>query len=382
MSRPACARPWSRSMTSAIDEEAELAGQERGHGDLVGRVQRRPAGSPPPPQRAVGQVQAREPLVIRAAESRAAPRCARSSGGSAPLQRSGYENAYWMGSRMSVTPSCAMIDPSRNSTIECTTDCGWITTSIWSGPDAEQPVRLDHLEALVHQRGRVDRDLAPHAPGRVAQRVFGPDLLQLGGRVAAERPAGRGQDQPRDLRRGCARAGTGGWRCARCPPAGSATPLRRGRRRSRWPPAITSTSLLASAMVLPASIAASTASSAAVPGRGAEHDVDVGVRGDRQEALGPGQQHGCGRARPKCRARRVEGVRRGHRHHARPVALRPGVASSVALAPAARPTTSRRSGVRLDDRQRAAADRAGRSEDGDPLRARDASSCQQAPGSR
>ncbi len=31
---------------------------------------------------------------------------------------------------MSVTPSWAMTDPSRNSTIECTTDCGWITTSI------------------------------------------------------------------------------------------------------------------------------------------------------------------------------------------------------------------------------------------------------------
>ena len=39
-----------------------------------------------------------------------------------------------MGSRMSVGPSWAMIDPSRSSTIECTTDCGWITTSICPGP--------------------------------------------------------------------------------------------------------------------------------------------------------------------------------------------------------------------------------------------------------
>ena len=35
-----------------------------------------------------------------------------------------------MGRRMSVTPSCAMIEPSVSSTSEWTTDCGWTTTSI------------------------------------------------------------------------------------------------------------------------------------------------------------------------------------------------------------------------------------------------------------
>ena len=62
------------------------------------------------------------------------PARARSSGGSGAAQRSGYENAYWIGSRMSVTPSCAMIDPSTSSTIECTIDCGCTRTSIRSGP--------------------------------------------------------------------------------------------------------------------------------------------------------------------------------------------------------------------------------------------------------
>ena len=35
----------------------------------------------------------------------------------------------------------------------------------------EQPLRLDHLEPLVHHRRRIDRDLCPHAPVRVLQRL-------------------------------------------------------------------------------------------------------------------------------------------------------------------------------------------------------------------
>src|SRR5258705_2749638 len=35
---------------------------------------------------------------------------------------------------MSVTPICAMTDPSTISIIECTTDSGWTTISISSGP--------------------------------------------------------------------------------------------------------------------------------------------------------------------------------------------------------------------------------------------------------
>ena len=36
----------------------------------------------------------------------------------------------------------------------------------------EQVVGLDQLEALVHQRGRVDRDLAAHRPGRMRERLL------------------------------------------------------------------------------------------------------------------------------------------------------------------------------------------------------------------
>ena len=60
------------------------------------------------------------------------PARARSSDGSGAPHRSGYENAYWIGRRMSVTPSCAITDPSTSSTIECTIDCGWTSTSMRS----------------------------------------------------------------------------------------------------------------------------------------------------------------------------------------------------------------------------------------------------------
>ncbi len=42
--------------------------------------------------------------------------------GMAASQRSGYVRAYWIGSRMSVTPSWARTVPSTNSTMEWTTD--------------------------------------------------------------------------------------------------------------------------------------------------------------------------------------------------------------------------------------------------------------------
>ena len=46
--------------------------------------------------------------------------------------RRGKSSAKPMGRCMSGVPSCALIAPSSNSTIECTTDCGWISTEIRS----------------------------------------------------------------------------------------------------------------------------------------------------------------------------------------------------------------------------------------------------------
>ena len=65
--------------------------------------------------------------------------------------------------------------------------------------DAEQVVRLDQLEPLVRERRRVDRDLRPHAPGRMRERLLGRDVLELVARAAAERPAGAGEHERVDL---------------------------------------------------------------------------------------------------------------------------------------------------------------------------------------
>ena len=65
--------------------------------------------------------------------------------------------------------------------------------------DAEQLVGLDHLEPLVHERARVDRDLGSHRPRRVGERLGDRDVRQLVGGAAAERPAAGRDDDPRHL---------------------------------------------------------------------------------------------------------------------------------------------------------------------------------------
>ncbi len=60
------------------------------------------------------------------------PAATRSGAGAGDARRRGYVIAYWIGSRMSGVPSCALSEPSTKATAECTTDWGWTTTSIRS----------------------------------------------------------------------------------------------------------------------------------------------------------------------------------------------------------------------------------------------------------
>ena len=53
--------------------------------------------------------------------------------------------------------------------------------------DAEEQVRLDHLQALVDQRRGVGGDQRAHVPGRVGQRLLGRDVGELVPAAAAER---------------------------------------------------------------------------------------------------------------------------------------------------------------------------------------------------
>ena len=138
----------------------------------------------------VGEAQAREGLEVGRLEGERAERRPVDRRRTAGRGGAGAPRARPIGRRMSGIDSWAMVAPSVNSTMPWTTDCGCTTTSIRSKLDAEQLVGLDHLEALVHQRRRVDRDLRPHGPGRVRERVGDGDVGQLGpasGRGTARR---------------------------------------------------------------------------------------------------------------------------------------------------------------------------------------------------
>ncbi len=82
------------------------------------------------------------------------------------------------------------------------------------GRETEEEVRLDDLEPLVHHGGRVDRDLRPHLPRRVRERLLDRDRAERLEVPLAERSARAGQDDAAHLvarphRSAC------GWRCAR-----------------------------------------------------------------------------------------------------------------------------------------------------------------------
>ena len=70
-----------------------------------------------------------------------------------------------------------------------------------------QPVRLDDLQALVHERRRVDGDLGAHRPGRVRQRVRGawPSAMRSAGQSGTDRPRRSAAVAPRSPGRSPAR---------------------------------------------------------------------------------------------------------------------------------------------------------------------------------
>ena len=61
---------------------------------------------------------------------------------------------------------------------------------------AKEVVGLDHLQALVHQGGGIDRDLAPHAPVGVAGGIGHGGLVQISRVPVAEGTAAGGQLNP------------------------------------------------------------------------------------------------------------------------------------------------------------------------------------------
>ena len=255
-----------------------------------------------------------------------------------------------------------MIDPSVSSTSEWTTDCGMDDDVDRRRRRPEQPVRLDHLEALVHQRRRVDGDLAAHPPGRMAERGVDGDAGQrLGGQVP-ERPARRGQDQPAHLRRIAP---------VQALVDGVVLAVDRQHVDAVGPGQVHHQAaghhqhfLVGERDALAGADRRDHRLERGRAGRRAQHGVDVVARDQVDQRLrsGAAQVEVGGRAGRELRAQRLAGGVGGHHHRARPVALdlqrhrrRAGAGGEADhLEPI---------GVRVDDGQRAVADRAGRAED-------------------
>ena len=164
---------------------------------------------------------------------------------------------------MSVTPSCARIDPSTISTIECTTDWGCTTMSIRSGGTSNS-----------HRASMTSSPLLMSVAESIV--IFRPIrhvgcFSASGGATAASASAEWPRNGPPDAVRinrliSCDGRPCTHWWTALCSlSTGRISTPRRRAASVTSAPAITSTSLFASAIVFPASIAASTASSAAVP---------------------------------------------------------------------------------------------------------------------
>ena len=102
---------------------------------------------------------------------------------------------------MSVMPICASTDPSVNSTIECTIDCGCTTTSICDAgiPNSQcasitsRPLFISVAESMVI--------FWPICQVGCFSASAGVTVGEAGPAAAAKRPAGRGQDEPADLGR-------------------------------------------------------------------------------------------------------------------------------------------------------------------------------------
>ena len=192
--RAARRSPSVLSITAAMRGEAAAARR--------GRPRPRPRwrrSAPParcrrraaPRRRAAGTGSARVGLL----ERRGCPSAARSSGAHAGLDALRVARARARSARACRgSTSCAMhravdvLDQRMDDALRVDQHLDAL------GRHVEQPVRLDHLEALVHHGRRVDRDLAAHHPVGMRAGLLRRDAASsCSSGVRAERPAGGGE---------------------------------------------------------------------------------------------------------------------------------------------------------------------------------------------
>src|SRR5215831_20796696 len=64
---------------------------------------------------------------------------------------------------------------------------------------AKKPMRLDHLQPLIEQSRGIDCDLRPHVPGRMLQRSFDCDGIEVLSWSFAKRSTRGGQNDPTNI---------------------------------------------------------------------------------------------------------------------------------------------------------------------------------------
>ena len=172
-------------------------GEERLDRDLVRTAEHGRRGTTGSP-RGVGEVEARN--VSRSGDSNVSvPTVVQSIAPKASGSRCGAPSARPIGSRMSGIDSCAIVAPSTNSTMPCTTDCGWTTTSMASKSTpnnscasiTSRPLFISVDESIVI--------LAPMFQVGCASASAGCTSASSARRAPAERSAARGEHDARDL---------------------------------------------------------------------------------------------------------------------------------------------------------------------------------------
>ena len=184
---------------------------------------------------------------------------------------------------MSVTPSCAIVDPSVSSTIEWTIDCGCTTTSMRSAGTSNsqcasmtsRPLFISVAESIVILRPICQVGCRSASSGRA--------VVKRRADHVAKRPARGGENERLISSPERGRAGTGEWRCARCPPAARATP-RCTRRLHHHLARHDQHFLVGERNGLARIDRGQHGLERRGAGRGAQHDVDVGMRGDLDRA--------------------------------------------------------------------------------------------------
>ena len=125
------ARASTGATTSTMPRNGSRTLVEGVDADLVGRVVDGGRAAPVPPGRP-GELDGRERLGVQRLERpRLGPRPVHGRRG-ARERGPARTSASAIGSRMSGGEHWAMVEPSTNWTIECTSDCGWTTTSMRS----------------------------------------------------------------------------------------------------------------------------------------------------------------------------------------------------------------------------------------------------------